>query len=363
MKKITVSLAARSYAIYISQSGKELASLLGPLNLPAQALIMTNRRVRAIAGSWVTRSLRQAGIAARWLMIPDSEASKSFRIYEKSIQHIATHHGSQQFFLVALGGGVIGDLCGFVAATYRRGIPYIQIPTTLLAQVDSAIGGKTAIDLAEGKNLVGAFYQPRLVFSFLNVLSRLPQRQLRSGCAELIKYGVIADPTLFAYLESAACRILGADPAALERVISAASAIKARIVSLDEREDSGLRTILNFGHTVGHALEAAGSYRRLTHGEAISIGMLSATDIASDLGLCDRAFCERLEGLIKAFGLPVRSPQISLARVMRALRRDKKFVRGRMRFVLPVQAGHVIVTESIPQQRISSFIQKRVGAS
>ncbi|MDD5747390.1 MAG: 3-dehydroquinate synthase, partial [Candidatus Omnitrophica bacterium] len=255
----------------------------------------------------------------------------------------------------------VGDLTGFIAATYKRGIPYIQIPTTLLAQVDSAIGGKTAIDLPAGKNLLGAFYQPRMVYSDINVLKSLPRRHIKSGLAEVVKYGVIFDKNLFEYLEKNHADLLEGNPDCLSHVIAAASRIKAHVVSVDEHETTGFRTILNFGHTIGHAVETATGYTRLAHGEAISIGMACAADIAVELGLFAPESFARLISLLERLQLPVQAKEIDLRAVFSAFYRDKKFIRGAIRMVLPTKIGHVIVTENIPWTIVNNAIKKRVN--
>jgi len=250
--------------------------------------------------------------------------------------------------LLAFGGGVIGDMTGFVAAIWRRGVPYVQLPTTLLAQVDSAIGGKTGVDLAMAKNAVGAFYQPRLVVNHVGVLSSLPLRQRRSGLSEVIKYAAIGDVPLLAFLEDHLAECLrGA--ARVDRVmVERCARIKARIVSRDERETSGLRAHLNFGHTIGHALEAATDYRRFTHGEAIAIGMACAVRLSVAHAGLPAPHAQRLVRVLQRAGLPTSTNRIRLADMKRALLQDKKFIHGKARWVLLKQLGQVTVTESVP---------------
>jgi 3-dehydroquinate synthase len=262
--------------------------------------------------------------------------------------------------VIAFGGGVIGDLAGFVASIYKRGIPYIQVPTTLLAQVDSSIGGKTAVDLAEAKNMVGAFYQPRLVLSDIGLLATLDLRQARAGLAEVIKYGLIKDKKLFHYLEKNYDKIIRRQQGALEFVVWRSSYIKARIVGQDEKEEKGLRTILNFGHTLGHALEAAGGYRRYNHGEAVAIGILLACALSRRLLLLDSSSCIRVEDLIKAVGLPVRIKNIPLNKIISAHYRDKKFIGARNRFVLLGGIGRAVVKQNIPLAAIKAVLKERI---
>ena len=254
---------------------------------------------------------------------------------------------------------MVGDLSGFIAATYKRGIPYIHIPTTLLAQVDSAIGGKTAIDLPSGKNLIGAFYQPKMVYSNISTLSHLPARQIISGLAEVVKYGVISDNRLFCFLEKNTGKITKLSKEHLAHMVYTASKIKAKIVEADERETLGLRTILNFGHTIGHALETANSYKNLNHGEAISIGMVCAAEIAGEMGIFSPKDRSRLISLLECLKLPTTAPKTDLNAVFRAFYRDKKFIHGRIRMVLPTCIGHVIVTEDVPLKLIEQILQKR----
>ncbi|MDD2703673.1 MAG: 3-dehydroquinate synthase, partial [Candidatus Omnitrophica bacterium] len=286
MKTITVSLKERSYKIIL---GTRIIRLLGkylvPLRLGDFACLVTNPIIKQRYGEAVLSALEHSGFDARFIIIPDTERSKSFETTARVIKNLTRINRRKRIFIIAFGGGVVGDLAGFAASIYHRGIPYIQIPTTLLAQVDSAIGGKTAVDLPEGKNIVGAFYQPRMVFSDTAFLRSLPARQMASGMAEVIKYAVIKDPRLFVYLEKNISRLCSFDSRAVEFVVGRCSSIKGNIVGMDEREEKGIRTILNCGHTLGHAIETAGRYRGYTHGEAVSLGMLLACDMSVMQGL------------------------------------------------------------------------------
>jgi 3-dehydroquinate synthase len=266
----------------------------------------------------------------------------------------------KDIFIVALGGGVVGDLAGFVSSIFKRGIPYIQVPTTLLAQVDSAIGGKTAVDLTYAKNMAGAFYQPRMVISDVGLLKSLPDRQIRSGLAEVIKYGVIADGSLFAYIEENLDRILRLEPCALEYAIASCSRIKARIVESDERDTGLRRIVLNYGHTIGHAIESAASYSRLyTHGEAVAIGMVVAADIAREIGMLKPSDAERIESLIARAGLPTSIRSIKSGRILRSHLNDKKFTLGVNRFVLPRSIGSAAVVRNVPYKVVGDAIRAR----
>ncbi|MDD5255652.1 MAG: 3-dehydroquinate synthase, partial [Candidatus Omnitrophica bacterium] len=256
---------------------------------------------------------------------------------------------------------VIGDLSGFIASVYKRGVPYIQVPTTLLAQVDSAIGGKTALDLTEAKNMVGAIYQPRLVVSDISLLKTLDRRQVNSGLAEAVKYGIIKDKALFSYLEKhyrQACELKTRET---EHVVSRCSRIKAAVVREDEREEKGIRTILNFGHTIGHALEAATGFNRLNHGEAIAVGMLASLEISAELGLIKQALVQRVEDLIRAIGLPVKAGKLPMQKVLDALQHDKKFKGRRNRFVLSSGIGKTLIKEGIGLAEIKKALKKRLG--
>ncbi|MFH2144824.1 MAG: 3-dehydroquinate synthase [Candidatus Omnitrophota bacterium] len=360
-KKITVNLFERSYPIIIQKNGfQHLGRLLKKMQLGNAACIITNSRVQALYGKELALSLTRNGIATSFIRIADSEKSKSAKVYFDTVTKISKIDTKKRLFLIAFGGGVAGDLCGFIAATYKRGINYIQVPTTLLAQVDSAIGGKTAIDLASGKNLLGAFCQPRLVYSNLSLLQSLPKRQIRSGIAEIVKYGVISDKKLFGYIEKNYKKILKLDPNALLYLVASASRIKADVVSRDERETLGLRAVLNFGHTIGHALETATKYNKLNHGEAVSIGMTAAAQIARQMGILKQETFLRIEQLLKHMDLPVKTKNSNFRAVLKAFYRDKKFIRGKVRMVLPTRLGHVIVTEDIPLNLIKTVIKNRV---
>ncbi|MCX5706635.1 MAG: 3-dehydroquinate synthase, partial [Candidatus Omnitrophica bacterium] len=305
MRIIKVNLKKRSYNIIV---GRDILSRLGKylvkLRIGKDAYIITNSLVKNKYSKELAGSLTKAGFNFKFKTIPDTEKSKGFAVLSAVIKDLAKFDLKKQTFIIALGGGVVGDLSGFVASVYKRGIPYIQIPTTLLAQVDSSIGGKTAIDLQEGKNLIGAFYQPRLVFSDVKLLATLDKKQLRSGLAEVIKYGVIRDKGLFQYLEAQSKNILKSKLNALEHIVNSSAKIKAGIVQADEKEEKGLRTILNFGHTLGHAIEAAADFKKYNHGEAVALGMLIASSIGEKLGLIDKNSVRRIEQLIKGAGLP-----------------------------------------------------------
>jgi 3-dehydroquinate synthase len=264
-------------------------------------------------------------------------------------------------FLLNLGGGVVGDLGGFAAATYRRGIPFVQVPTTLLAQVDSSVGGKTGVNHPSGKNLIGAFYQPSLVVVDLLTLRSLPDRQVRSGLVEVVKVGLIWDASFFRFLEDHLVRILGLEREPLRQVVSRSCAIKAEIVSQDEREKKGVRTLLNFGHTFGHALEAATGFSRLTHGEAVAIGILCAAWVSVALGMLARSEYDRIENLLKKMGMDTRIREVDANRVWEAMKRDKKFLHGRNRFVLLEGAGRARIVENVDAKVLGQALKAHLA--
>jgi len=336
--------------------GKELKKT----GIAGDAYIISNRRIYLRFAGQIRESLKSAGFETGHSLVPDAETSKSFKTAQTLIGNISSFDKKRRLFIIALGGGVIGDLAGFVASIYKRGIPYIQVPTTLLAQVDSSIGGKTGVDLSQGKNLLGAFYQPRLVFSEINFLKSLPLRQVRSGLAEIIKYGAIKDPRLFGYLEKHYSEILALKQSALEFVVWRCSGIKARIVEQDEKEKKGIRTILNFGHTLGHAIEAAGAYGKYNHGEAIALGMLLAADISKELNILTPQKHARLETLIGASGLPTRIKNIPLAGIVKAQFYDKKFSGKKNKFVLLQDIGKTRIMENVPLEMIRKVTRSRI---
>jgi 3-dehydroquinate synthase len=357
LEQIRVELGERSYTIIIgSQILRRIGEELKPLEIGEKIGVVTNPKVRRLYGTTVIRSLEENGFDAEVFQVPDGERYKNLtsagRLYDRLIQK-KFERGSA---LIALGGGVIGDLTGFVAATYQRGIPFIQVPTTVAAQVDASIGGKTAVNHKRGKNLIGAFYQPKLVYSDVGLLSSLSHRDFLSGLAEVVKYGVIADESFFGFLETRAGRILAREPDCLLRVVKRSAEIKAEVVQRDERE-GGLRRILNYGHTIGHALETATGYRKLTHGEAISIGMVYAGKLAERLGFCTSEVVERQTALLRAFGLPVALPKIRSTDILHCMERDKKVRDGKIHFVLAERIGHVVV-RSVAQKEIVNVLKR-----
>lgn len=360
MHTLKLNLKARSYNIIIGSGViSALGKYLSRLNFAKDAYIITNRLIKRHCGRALTDSLANYGFNYKFKIIPDTEKSKDIKIAALVINDLAKFALKKRPFIIALGGGVVGDLSGFVASIYKRGIPYIQVPTTLLAQVDSSIGGKTAIDLSEGKNLVGAFYQPGLVLSDIALLKTLNRRQLSNGLAEAIKYGVIKDRGLFVYLEKNYKNIIKREEGALEYIVTACAKIKAGIVSLDEREEKGLRTALNFGHTIGHAIEAASGFNKYNHGEAVALGMLIASEISVKLNLIQDSLLKRIESLIANAGLPVRIKSISVEGILSKYYHDKKFIGSKNRFVLLSGLGRTKIVKAIPLRIIRWAIEKR----
>lgn len=359
MAPVKIRLGDRSYEVVVERGLSALPGKIAALGIGTDAAVVTNPKIKALFGRKLSASLRRAGLRHRFILVPDSEKAKSLGQAMRLLSGLSKMDGKgKRPCVVAFGGGVVGDVAGFAASAYKRGIPYIQIPTTLLAQVDSSIGGKVAVDLPEGKNLVGSFYQPRLVYADISLLKGLSRRDFVSGLAEVIKYSIIKDRVLFGHLVRNRRKILSRDPAALMKIVSVCARIKAGIVSSDEREKKSLRTALNYGHSVGHAIEAAFGYSKAySHGEAVALGMIAAGRISHKMGHLSCGELDSIEKLICSFGLPVTLKRNSLTKIMKALSYDKKFIRGKNRFVLPVNIGKVIVKEGIPEELIRNEIR------
>ncbi len=348
MPSFRVNLKENSYDIVVGyRILPRLGKALLPLKMGRNAVVITHPNINRLHGRTIVSSLEKEGFTVKIFEVPEGERSKSAASALSLFEKIAAYDVNKRLFVAAFGGGVVGDLSGFVASCYKRGIPYIQIPTTLLAQIDSAIGGKVAINLPSGKNLVGAFYQPRLVFSDVAVLSTLSQRQIRNGLAEAVKYGMIQNQGLFEYLERNQQILLNGSPQALMDLVMICSRIKARIIMQDEKEKKGLRTILNFGHTAAHAIETAAGYNPYQHGEAVALGMIIASDISRRMKLLNEKSLFRLINLIKALGLPTRLVGVSLPKILKAMEHDKKFRGSNNRFVLAQKIGSVKIVEDV----------------
>ncbi len=326
--------------------------------LPRRVFVLTSASIWGLWGEAFQASFAEPPIV---LFLPPGEENKTIKNVEGLLREMARAGGDRGSLLIAFGGGIVGDTGGFLASIFMRGIPYVQVPTTFLAQVDSSVGGKTGVNLPEGKNLVGSFYHPLAVFADIGVLATLPERELRAGLMESVKAGIIRDRALVRYMEEHADDILGRDPKSLEKVIAASIRMKADVVNRDERE-SGLRMILNFGHTVGHALEQATGYKTLLHGEAIGWGMVAALHLARQRGTISRAQFERLEGLIYLYG-PLPALKLRAARVLAAASGDKKNVGGVTRFVLPVGIGDAGVVEDVTPAELEAAVGYMLGRS
>jgi 3-dehydroquinate synthase len=340
MKTLNVNLGERSYPIYVGSGILDsLGQWLQESGLTGKVAVVSNPTVAQLYLDPLHASLDDAGFEVIPILVPDGEEHKTFKSLTTIYDRLIAERCERRSSVLALGGGVIGDLAGFAAASYLRGVPYVQVPTTLLAQVDSSVGGKTGINHENGKNLIGAFYQPKLVVIDVNVLASLPRRELVAGLAEVIKYGIIEDPELFRDLEKNLAKIIALDRDLLQRVIGTSCSIKARIVETDEREENQ-RAVLNFGHTIGHALEAATGYRQVPHGEAVAIGMIKATMLSVQHGFCDQQTFERILKVIKHAGLPSEIPAgLSLQSLIEAMQLDKKAAGGRIKFVMSEGIG------------------------
>jgi len=360
MHTVPVQLGCRSYAIKI---GAGLLARLGGecarLKLGARCAIITDTNVGRHYAKVTFNALATAGFSPSLIIVPAGETAKSLKTVQTCYDLLAAHRLERKSFIVALGGGVVGDLAGFVAATYLRGLAFVQVPTTLLAQVDSSVGGKVGVNLKAGKNLVGAFYQPRLVLCDLDTLKTLPEREYRAGLAEVIKYGIIYDAKLFAQLERDLPKLLRREAKPLADIIARCCEIKAEIVGQDEME-GGLRAILNFGHTIGHAIENISGYGKYLHGEAIAIGQVAAAMLsAGRLGLPERDVA-RVANLFQWTGLPVsiRLGGLQRKRLLAAMRLDKKVSGGEIKFVLARKIGRVVWGQRVPEDLLHQALDE-----
>jgi len=355
----------RSYNTIISSNILDKIGIaVKNLNIGKNIFIITDRKVGKLYAQRVIKSFKTAGFSdIKRIQIPSGERNKTLttaeQIHEKL--HDFDKYREKKIIIVNLGGGVVGDLGGYIAGTYRRGVNYIQIPTTLLGQVDCGLGGKVGVNFKEAKNSIGLFWQPKLVCMDLAVLKTLDKREMKSGLAEVIKYGVIKDQNLFKYIEKKWGAILNCNINVLKPIVITSVKIKAGIVEKDERDEKDIRIILNFGHTVGHAIEAASDYKYYRHGEAISVGMLCAAEIACHLGMFSETNFLRLENLIKRVGLSTKIKKCTLRRIMNSMKYDKKFINGRNRFVLPTKIGKVEIREGIDENLIKNVIRKRMS--
>ena len=368
---VPVALGERGYDIHIGPGLLERAGdLAGPLLARPFTVIVTDENVAEAHLPGLQDSLKNAGILAEAVVLPAGEGTKSFAMLEKLTDRLLALKVERGDTIIALGGGVIGDLAGFAAAILRRGVDFIQIPTSLLAQVDSSVGGKTGISTPRGKNLIGAFHQPRLVLADIAALDTLPLRQLRAGYGEVVKYGALGDAAFFAWLETNGPAILRRDHAALTEAVARCCRAKAGIVARDERE-GGERALLNLGHTFGHALEAETGYSdRLLHGEAVAIGMVQAFDYAHELGLCPAEDGQRLRRHLAASGLPVDMSALGLAggeetaeRLLEHIGQDKKVKGGQLTFILARGIGKAFISRDIDAGHLLEFLKRQLSAT
>lgn len=347
---LSVALADRSYPIHIGADLLQQAPLLRGAIRGRQVLLLSNETVAPLYAAPVEAALDGLRVAS--LLLPDGESYKTVESATRVWTALAELGAQRNACLIALGGGVIGDLGGFAAACWMRGIDFIQVPTTLLAMVDSSVGGKTAVNVPQGKNLIGAFWQPRLVLADIRTLATLPEREYRAGLAEVVKYAAIVDAPFFQWLETQAAALLAREDAVVTEAVLRSCTHKAAIVARDEREQ-GERAWLNFGHTYGHALETLGQYRTLLHGEAVAIGMMMAAHLSATLGLASHADSERLRKLLSLLGLPIgRPPSASPERIVELMRLDKKTLSDRLRLILWRGIGRAEIVDGVDAEAI-----------
>ncbi len=353
-----VETATASYPVFVGWGiVDKLGERMKQAGLSGTANIISDENVFSIYGARVQKALTKAGFAVNCCVVPPGESSKDLGQAIKIYDFLVEHRCERNDVIVALGGGMVGDLAGFVAATFLRGLPWLQVPTSLIAMTDAGIGGKVAVDHAKGKNLIGAFYQPRLVFSDVQTLTTLPSRELTSGWAEIIKHGMALDAGLLQLLENSVDNLIILKPEITSKVIARSATIKAGIVSEDER-DTGKRIILNYGHTVAHALEAVGKYQVFLHGEAVAIGMMAAAKLSQRLGLLSPEIVARQETLLRKFGLPVSCSNVAVADVLTAMELDKKVRSKVIRWVLLEDIGRPVIRNDVPKKEVLSVLQE-----
>jgi 3-dehydroquinate synthase len=346
---VDVSLGPKSYSVVVERGVlTTVGARLKALRVGSRVALVTSASILRLYGKPVTESLEEAGFTVTVVDVPEGESAKVLTVAEQCWNALLAAGLDRTSTVLALGGGAVGDLAGFVAATYMRGLNFAQIPTTVLAQVDASIGGKTAIDHPTAKNLIGAFYQPRIVLVDPSTAATLPERDYRSGLAEIVKHGIVLDAEYFADLERSVSEIRARDGATLERIIGGSCRLKANVIERDPEEKSELRFALNYGHTIGHALEAATAFGRWTHGEAVSLGIVAEARLAARLGIGGAETADRQERLLAAVGLPVRLGDVDPDAVLAATRRDKKSRDGRVPFVLAPSIGSFRVVYDVP---------------
>ena len=359
-EQVEIPLGDRSYKIVIGTGLLCDPHAFGDLPTARDAVIVSNTTVAPLYAAQLTETLQQKYKKIHLVQLPDGEKHKNWQTLHQIFDAMLAAGCDRKTPVIALGGGVVGDMAGFAAACYMRGVPFVQVPTTLLSQVDSSVGGKTGINHELGKNMIGAFYQPRRVVADIDTLGTLSPREFSAGLAEVIKYGPIADESFVAWLEANMDALLERQPEALAFAIRRSCEIKAQVVGADERE-SGLRAILNFGHTFGHAIETGLGYGQWLHGEAVGCGMVMALELSHRLGLIDRAYVTRVTNLIERARLPIRGPSISAEDYLRMMRLDKKSEAGEIRFVVIERPG-VAAVRSAPDAMVAGVVEQLTGA-
>ncbi len=357
MQTLTVDLGDRSYPIHIGPGLLDCAELVVPHLAQKRVMVVTNTTVAPLYLARLTATLEGAGVAVANVVLPDGEVYKNWETLNLVFDALLAGRAERKTTLIALGGGVIGDMTGFAAACYQRGVPFVQIPTTLLSQVDSSVGGKTGINHPLGKNMIGAFYQPKVVLADTDTLKTLPARELSAGLAEVIKYGLIRDAGFLAWLEANMAKLRALDPAAISHAIHRSCAIKAQVVGEDERE-GGLRAILNLGHTFGHAIESGMGYGNWLHGEAVAAGMVLAAGASQRLGWLGEADVARTRAIVRAAGLPDAAPQLPFDTWLEYMGHDKKVEGGKLRFVLLKTLGEAMITGDVPEAVLRDILTR-----
>lgn len=356
MRTLTVALDARSYPIHIGAGLVARADLLlAHLKAPLAAIV-SNETVAPLYLTGLASALRDQGVRVTEILLPDGEEHKNWQTLNHIFDALLENRCERATTIIALGGGVVGDLAGFAAATYQRGVPFIQLPTTLLSQVDSSVGGKTGINHPLGKNMIGAFYQPRLVLADTDTLKTLPERELSAGLAEVIKYGLIRDLAFFEWLEANMEKLRARDPEALTHAIECSCRNKAEVVAEDETE-TGVRALLNLGHTFGHAIEAGLGYGEWLHGEAVAAGMVMAAELSRRIGWLSQADVARTAALLRRAGLPVRGPVLGADRYMALMALDKKVASGKLRLILLEALGKGVIRDDAPETEVRAAIE------
>ena len=358
MTTVRVQLGPRSYDIEVGSGLLSSAAAFFQARHPGRhAVLICDANVTAAYGQPLQKELTAAGYRCNLLEVPAGEQSKCLAQVERLWNELLTCKTDRKSIVIAVGGGVVGDLAGFIAASFTRGLAFFQIPTTLLAQVDSSVGGKVGINLPAAKNMVGAFWQPTGVLIDLAALQTLPKREYLSGLAEVVKYGMILDAPFFEYLESVVPQLLARDVKVLEYVVARCCELKAQVVEKDEREETGLRAVLNYGHTFCHAIEAVSGYGTFLHGEAVSIGMLQASRLAERLGRIDVSLTTRQRDLLRSLELPIAVTGLDPQQLIAAMQHDKKVEHGKLRFVLPTRMGHVEIVAGVSPDLVLQILQ------